>query len=63
MGLPWYCAHTVVLNDPDLLISVHIMHTALVAGYVLYTFHDSFRNNQFLGGWRIIGGTITNPNI
>ncbi|KAL1368082.1 hypothetical protein AAHE18_02G095100 [Arachis hypogaea] len=33
MGLPWYRVHTVVLNDPDRLLSVHIMHTALVAGW------------------------------
>ena len=33
MGLPWYRVHTVVLNDPGLLISVHLMHTALVAGW------------------------------
>ncbi|MBF2004378.1 MAG: hypothetical protein IGS49_02590, partial [Chlorogloeopsis fritschii C42_A2020_084] len=28
MGLPWYRVHTVVLNDPGRLISVHLMHTA-----------------------------------
>ncbi|MFQ6639974.1 hypothetical protein Gotur_017038, partial [Gossypium turneri] len=33
MGLPWYRVHTVVLNDPGHLLSVHIMHTALVAGW------------------------------
>lgn len=33
MGLPWYRVHTVVLNDPGRLLSVHIMHTALVAGW------------------------------
>ncbi|XP_076951771.1 photosystem II CP47 reaction center protein-like [Bidens hawaiensis] len=33
MGLPWYRVHTVVLNDPRRLLSVHIMHTALVAGW------------------------------
>nr|VDD65253.1 unnamed protein product [Brassica oleracea] len=76
MGLPWYRVHTVVLNDPGRLLSVHIMHTALVAGWAgsmalyelavfdpsdpvldpmwrqgmfCYTFHDSFRNNQFMG--------------
>ena len=32
MALPWYRVHTVVLNDPGRLISVHIMHTALVSG-------------------------------
>jgi hypothetical protein len=30
MALPWYRVHTVVLNDPGRLISVHLMHTALV---------------------------------
>nr|AYC63769.1 photosystem II CP47 chlorophyll apoprotein [Dichotomosiphon tuberosus] len=33
MGLPWYRVHTVVLNDPGRLISVHLMHTALVSGW------------------------------
>ncbi|KAG6741594.1 hypothetical protein POTOM_054865 [Populus tomentosa] len=33
MGLPWYHVHTVVLNDPGRLLAVHIMHTALVAGW------------------------------
>ncbi|MGK7875492.1 MAG: photosystem II chlorophyll-binding protein CP47 [Xenococcaceae cyanobacterium] len=33
MGLPWYRVHTVVLNDPGRLISVHLMHTGLVAGW------------------------------
>ena len=33
MGLPWYRVHTVILNDPGRLISVHIMHTTLVAGW------------------------------
>jgi photosystem II CP47 chlorophyll apoprotein len=33
MGLSWYCVHTVVLNDSGRLISVHIMHTALVVGW------------------------------
>ncbi|XP_059064776.1 photosystem II CP47 reaction center protein-like [Cryptomeria japonica] len=33
MGLPWYRVHTVVLNDPGRLITVHIMHTALVSGW------------------------------
>ncbi|KAD5318117.1 hypothetical protein E3N88_18063 [Mikania micrantha] len=33
MGLPWYRVHTVVLNDPGRLLSVRIMHTALVAGW------------------------------
>jgi hypothetical protein len=33
MGLPWYRVHTVILNDPGRLLSVHIMHTALVSGW------------------------------
>jgi photosystem II CP47 chlorophyll apoprotein len=33
MGLPWYRVHT-VLNDPGRLLAVHIMHTALVAGWL-----------------------------
>ncbi|MBW4697890.1 MAG: photosystem II chlorophyll-binding protein CP47 [Aphanocapsa lilacina HA4352-LM1] len=33
MGLPWYRVHTVVTSDPGRLISVHLMHTALVAGW------------------------------
>ncbi|RWR83065.1 Photosystem antenna protein-like protein [Cinnamomum micranthum f. kanehirae] len=33
MGLPWYCVHTVVLNDPGWLLFVHIMHTALVSDW------------------------------
>ncbi|MGB3615698.1 MAG: photosystem II chlorophyll-binding protein CP47 [Elainellaceae cyanobacterium] len=33
MGLPWYRVHTAVINDPGRLISVHLMHTALVAGW------------------------------
>ncbi|KAK8267275.1 hypothetical protein V6Z11_D12G298700 [Gossypium hirsutum] len=34
MGLPWYRVHTVVLNDPGRLFSIHIMHTDLVACWV-----------------------------
>ncbi|CAN6454445.1 unnamed protein product [Victoria cruziana] len=33
MGLPWYRVHTVVLNDPGRLLSVHIMHIALVCSW------------------------------
>jgi photosystem II CP47 chlorophyll apoprotein len=33
MGLPWYRVHVVVLNDPGRLIAVHLMHTALTAGW------------------------------
>nr|YP_009561358.1 photosystem II CP47 chlorophyll apoprotein [Selaginella vardei]QAR48778.1 photosystem II CP47 chlorophyll apoprotein [Selaginella vardei] len=33
MGLPWYRAHTVALNDPGRSLSVHLMHTALVPGW------------------------------
>ncbi|KAL2225782.1 UNVERIFIED_CONTAM: Photosystem II CP47 reaction center protein [Sesamum indicum] len=45
MGLPWYRVHTVVLNDPGRLLSVHIMHTALVAGWA----GSMALNNQFMG--------------
>ena len=31
--LPWYRAHIVLLNDPGRLLSVHLMHTALVSGW------------------------------
>jgi len=31
--LPWFRVHIVILNDPGRLISVHIMHTGLVAGW------------------------------
>jgi photosystem II CP47 chlorophyll apoprotein len=31
--LPWFRLHIVVLNDPGRLISVHLMHTGLVAGW------------------------------
>ncbi|KAF3637433.1 putative cytochrome subunit alpha-like [Capsicum annuum] len=33
MGFPWYRVHTIILNDPSRLLSVHIMHTILVAGW------------------------------
>ena len=33
MGLPRYRVHTVVINDPGRLLAVHLMHTALVAGW------------------------------
>ncbi|MGD1944137.1 MAG: photosystem II chlorophyll-binding protein CP47 [Leptolyngbyaceae cyanobacterium] len=33
MGLHWYRVHTVVLNEPGRLLSVNLMHTALVAGW------------------------------
>ncbi|PHT35542.1 Photosystem II CP47 reaction center protein [Capsicum baccatum] len=49
MGFPWYRVHTVVLNDPDQLLSVHIMHTTLVTGwansmalYELAVFYPSY---------------------
>ena len=35
MGLPWYRVHTVVINDPGRLLAVHLMHTALVAGWAV----------------------------
>ena len=31
--LPWFRVHIVVLNDPGRLIAVHLVHTALVAGW------------------------------
>jgi photosystem II CP47 chlorophyll apoprotein len=31
--LPWFRVHIVMLNDPGRLISVHIIHTGLVAGW------------------------------
>lgn len=31
--LPWFRVHIVLLNDPGRLMSVHLMHTALVAGW------------------------------
>jgi photosystem II CP47 chlorophyll apoprotein len=38
MGLPWYRVHTVVLNDPGRLISVHLMHTTTwLAGSMAFT--------------------------
>jgi len=33
MGLPWYRVHSVVINDPGRLLAVHLMHTALLAGW------------------------------
>jgi photosystem II CP47 chlorophyll apoprotein len=33
MPLPWFRVHIVVLNDPGRLIAVHLVHTALVAGW------------------------------
>jgi photosystem II CP47 chlorophyll apoprotein len=38
--LPWFRVHIVILNDPGRLISVHIMHTGMLASwsalYILY---------------------------
>ena len=31
--LPWYRVHITILNDPGRIISVHLMHTSLVAGW------------------------------
>ena len=31
--LPWFRVHIVILNDPGRLISVHIMHSGLAAGW------------------------------
>lgn len=33
MRIPWFRVHGVVLNDPGRLISVHCIHTGLVAGW------------------------------
>lgn len=33
LRLPWFRVHIVLLNDPGRLISVHLMHTGLVAGW------------------------------
>ena len=37
-ALPWFRVHIVILNDPGRLISSHIMHTALVAGWSAHAF-------------------------
>ena len=49
MTLPWYRAHTVVFNDKERIITVHLMYTALVAGwsgsmslYELSVFYSSY---------------------
>ena len=59
MGLPWYRVHTVVLNDPGRLISVHLMHTALVSGWagsmafyelaIFEPFRSGFKSNVATG--------------
>ena len=60
--LAWFRVHIVILNDPGRLISVHIMHTALAAGWsaviVLYelitfdptdpVYNPSFRQGCYL---------------
>ena len=33
MRLPWFRVHIVLLNDPGRLLGVHLMHTALLAGW------------------------------
>jgi photosystem II CP47 chlorophyll apoprotein len=39
--LPWFRVHIVILNDPGRLISVHIMHTGLVAAWAaVMTFYE-----------------------
>ncbi|KAB2011365.1 hypothetical protein ES319_D09G014200v1 [Gossypium barbadense] len=57
MGLPWYRVHTIVLNDPGRLLSIHIMHTAPVAGWVdlmaLYELAIFYPSDPVLGPmWR-----------
>ena len=34
--LPWFRVHIVILNDPGRLISVHIMHSGLLSGGMLF---------------------------
>ncbi|KAG6736872.1 hypothetical protein POTOM_060213 (mitochondrion) [Populus tomentosa] len=67
MGLPWYRVHTVVLNDPGRLLAVHIMHTALVAGWAgsmaLYELAVFDPSDPVLDPMWRQGGTITNPGI
>ena len=31
--LPWFRVHIILLSDPGRLISAHIMHTGLIAGW------------------------------
>ena len=31
--IPWFRIHACVLNDPGRILSVHIMHSALIAGW------------------------------
>ena len=33
LRFPWFRVHIVILNDPGRLISVHIMHSGLAAGW------------------------------
>lgn len=33
VALPWFRVHIVLLNDPGRLLAVHLLHTALVAGW------------------------------
>ena len=32
-GIPWFRVHGIILNDPGRLISVHLTHTAVIAGW------------------------------
>ena len=61
--LPWFRVHIVILNDPGRLISVHIMHSGLAAGwsavillYELITFDptDPVYNPSFRQGCYLI---------
>ena len=58
--LPWFRVHIVILNDPGRLISVHIMHTGLPAGWsgvmVLYA-PGSLRISTHLLSWIYISST------
>ncbi|MBA0812708.1 hypothetical protein Gohar_026650, partial [Gossypium harknessii] len=67
MGLPWYRVHTIKLNDPGRLLSVHIMHTALVAGWAgsmaLYELVVFYPSDPVLDPMWRQGGTISTPGI
>ena len=39
--LPWFRVHIVILNDPGRIISVHLMHSGLVAAWAaLMVFYE-----------------------
>ena len=62
-NLPWFRSHIVVLNDPGRLISTHLVHTALVAGWsgcmliyelVIYDFTDTVLNPFWRQGFFVL---------